>query len=130
MTATDNASTDFGANAWLVDEMYERYRADPASVSDTWQEFFEDYKPSHIVAAGPAPAPVVEPAPAPAAAPASTPPPAPAAPPVPADDAGKLILGAGLAIANNMAKSLDVPTATSFRNVPAKLLEINRQVIN
>ena len=29
-----------------------------------------------------------------------------------------------------MAKSLDVPTATSFRNVPAKLLEINRQVIN
>ena len=49
MTATDNASTDFGANAWLVDEMYERYRSDPHSVSDTWQEFFEDYKPSHIV---------------------------------------------------------------------------------
>ena len=46
MTATDNASTDFGANSWLVDEMYERYRADPASVSETWQEFFADYKPS------------------------------------------------------------------------------------
>ena len=29
-----------------------------------------------------------------------------------------------------MAKSLEVPTATSFRNVPAKLLEVNRKVIN
>ena len=49
MTATDNASTDFGANAWLVDEMYERYRDDPGSVGETWQEFFEDYKPGHIL---------------------------------------------------------------------------------
>jgi 2-oxoglutarate dehydrogenase E1 component len=29
-----------------------------------------------------------------------------------------------------MAASLEVPTATSFRNVPAKLLEVNRKVIN
>ena len=29
-----------------------------------------------------------------------------------------------------MERSLDVPTATSFRNVPAKLLEVNRKVIN
>ena len=29
-----------------------------------------------------------------------------------------------------MEKSLAVPTATSFRNVPAKLLEVNRKVIN
>ena len=29
-----------------------------------------------------------------------------------------------------MEASLDVPTATSFRNVPAKLLEVNRKVIN
>ena len=135
MTATDNASTDFGANAWLVDEMYERYRDDPGSVGETWQEFFEDYKPGHILSpaiAASAPAPIDEPpaavAPAPTPAPAPEPAPAPAAPA--AADPGKLILGAGLAIANNMAKSLDVPTATSFRNVPAKLLEINRQVIN
>src|SRR3954466_7111234 len=100
MTATDNASTDFGANSWLVDEMYERYRADPASVSDTWQEFFEDYKPSHILAAAvPAAPPVVAaPAPAPAAAaraaasPAPAPAPAPAAAAAAAADPGKLIL--------------------------------------
>ena len=29
-----------------------------------------------------------------------------------------------------MERSLGVPTATSFRNVPAKLLEVNRRVIN
>jgi pyruvate/2-oxoglutarate dehydrogenase complex dihydrolipoamide acyltransferase (E2) component len=29
-----------------------------------------------------------------------------------------------------MERSLAVPTATSFRNVPAKLLEVNRKVIN
>jgi multifunctional 2-oxoglutarate metabolism enzyme len=36
----------------------------------------------------------------------------------------------GAAIVKNMAASLEVPTATSFRNVPAKLLEVNRKVIN
>ena len=30
-------------NAWLVDEMYEQYRQDPASVSESWREFFADY---------------------------------------------------------------------------------------
>ena len=34
------------------------------------------------------------------------------------------------AIAANMSRSLAVPTATSFRDVPAKLLEVNRKVIN
>ncbi len=45
-------------------------------------------------------------------------------------DAGEPIRGAGVAIAANMERSLSVPTATSFRNVPAKLLEVNRKVIN
>ena len=38
--------------------------------------------------------------------------------------------GAAARIVENMERSLDVPTATSFRDVPAKLLEINRRVIN
>jgi 2-oxoglutarate dehydrogenase E1 component len=29
-----------------------------------------------------------------------------------------------------MEASLGVPTATSVRNVPAKLLEVNRQILN
>ena len=32
-----------GPNAWLVDEMYDQYREDPTSVSDSWREFFADY---------------------------------------------------------------------------------------
>jgi len=40
-----NAATpDFGANSWLVEEMYEQFRLDPASVGEAWQEFFSDYK--------------------------------------------------------------------------------------
>src|SRR5437016_13228014 len=34
----------FGPNAWLVDEMYEQYRRDTSSVSESWQEFFADYR--------------------------------------------------------------------------------------
>ena len=32
-----------GPNAWLVDEMYDQFREDPNSVSESWREFFADY---------------------------------------------------------------------------------------
>src|SRR5207247_544471 len=38
------ARRTFGPNDWLVDEMYEQYRADPSSVSESWQDFFADYQ--------------------------------------------------------------------------------------
>ena len=41
----------FGPNAWLVEDMYERYQADPSSVSASWQEFFADYRPTGTVPA-------------------------------------------------------------------------------
>lgn len=37
--------TDFGANEWLVDELYQRYLADPGSVDVAWWNFFADYQP-------------------------------------------------------------------------------------
>ncbi|CAN5671266.1 multifunctional oxoglutarate decarboxylase/oxoglutarate dehydrogenase thiamine pyrophosphate-binding subunit/dihydrolipoyllysine-residue succinyltransferase subunit [soil metagenome] len=43
---------------------------------------------------------------------------------------GEALRGAAARIVANMDASLEVPTATSFREVPAKLLEINRKVIN
>ena len=65
------------------------------------------------------------------AAPTAEAAPAPAPVEKPAEEEpGKPIRGAGAAIARNMEASLTVPTATSFRNVPAKLLEVNRKVIN
>jgi pyruvate/2-oxoglutarate dehydrogenase complex dihydrolipoamide acyltransferase (E2) component len=130
-----------GPNAWLVDEMHEQYLADPTSVSESWRDFFADYKrdaepqaPSATQAtvAPPAPAaPATNGAPASAAvvaAPAAAPTTPAASTPVEPD--GEPIRGAAARIVANMEASLSVPTATSFRIVPAKLLEVNRKVIN
>lgn len=131
-------SSGFGANSWLVEEMYERFVADPGAVSESWQEFFADYQSqAPSVAAAAAASPEVkanaevhgveaETLPPPASAVANG---APASA-KPVEEQGKPIRGAGAAIARNMEASLAVPTATSFRNVPAKLLEVNRKVIN
>ena len=37
---------DFGANEWLVEELYQRYLADPGSVDRAWWSFFADYHPT------------------------------------------------------------------------------------
>ena len=68
---------DFGANEWLVEELYQRYLADPGSVDRAWWSFFADYQPS--LPNGTGPQPVLRPAPAAAqAAPApASPAPAP-----------------------------------------------------
>ena len=143
--AEDSSPQIAGPNAWLVDEMYEQFQRDPVSVSESWQEFFHGYNPSvapRVVvttAAAPTPAPVTAPA-APIAAPAApiaapTPPAAtPATPPAAtvadAVAPGQPLRGAAAKIVVNMEASLGVPTATSFREVPAKLLEVNRKTIN
>lgn len=115
MTPPDTTSTgngSFGPNAWLVDDMYERFLADPTSVADSWREFFAGYKPSAV--------------PSSAAAPPSTPQPAPTT----IDAEATPLRGAAARIVTNMEASLAVPTATSVRQVPARLLEINRAGLN
>ncbi|WP_240930590.1 multifunctional oxoglutarate decarboxylase/oxoglutarate dehydrogenase thiamine pyrophosphate-binding subunit/dihydrolipoyllysine-residue succinyltransferase subunit [Isoptericola sp. BMS4] len=179
----------FGANEWLVDELYEQYLKDKNAVDPAWWDFFADYTPGESrngtsgattpEAAEPAaPAAVSTPAAAPAAAPAERPQPAAAsttqteqaeqaeeqapapadaevatAPPVaealPAtapyaevartapksdeeeatDDVQKL-RGPAARVVTNMEASIEVPTATSVRAVPAKLMVDNRIVIN
>ncbi|WP_413228243.1 2-oxoglutarate dehydrogenase E1 subunit family protein, partial [Clavibacter zhangzhiyongii] len=43
-TGTDDGSTgDFGANEWLVDEMYERYVVDKDAVDRSWWPILENY---------------------------------------------------------------------------------------
>ena len=42
----DPNQADFGANEWLVEELYQQYLADPASVDRAWWSFFADYKPA------------------------------------------------------------------------------------
>ena len=131
----------FGPNAWLVDDMYERYREDPTSVSESWREFFADYRapaadgeraPGGPVAttASAAPAPTAAPAAANGTAPAPTSAPAAAKSAASSVPSAEVLRGAAGRIVANMEASLGVPTATSVRVVPAKLLEVNRTIIN
>ena len=41
----DGNSGEFGANEWLVDEMYERYLVDKNSVDQSWWPILEGYHP-------------------------------------------------------------------------------------
>ncbi len=170
-TSPDN----FGANAWLVDDMYEQFRQDPLSVSESWREFFEGYKPAGANLSGRPPfaraasapaglaavdsppdnavvggsagngagggvatliAPSVPPseprAATTATAPGRAPEEKPSAPaPLGAAEGTTVPLrGSAARVVSNMTSSLDVPTATSFRVVPAKLLEVNRLILN
>src|SRR5690349_22002991 len=74
---------DFGANEWLVEELYQRYLADPGSVDRAWWSFFADYQPT--LPNGTGPQPVIGRQSAAPAAPAKAPPPPPtrAQPPAP-----------------------------------------------
>ena len=177
-----DAAKEFGANEWLVDEMYERFLADPQSVDKAWWDFFSDFTPApggsgstpkpnapragtppipkSVQKAAPAPvAPVAAPiAPAVAApvAPAVATPAAPVVasqpvvrevkqqPATPADPVVKPvpvlvtpsastlepIRGVSARVVQSMEASLSVPTATSVRAIPAKLMIDNRIVIN
>ena len=191
---------DFGANDWLVEEMYERYQSDPTSVPSEWVTYFQNnpqagsatqtpVAPTSAPGAGtpptpkpvtppnismpgtPAPVPVQQ-APVTPAAPAAPAAPAPvqqapvtpAAPVAPAQpvqtqpvvrnvattpatpadpiakpiptlvtpSASKLepIRGVSARVVQSMEASLTVPTATSVRAIPAKLMIDNRIVIN
>ena len=136
-----SGGTDFGPNEWLVDELYQRYQKDPASVDRAWWSFFADYRPptepadngSQVAppaAASPSAGQLASAAQATATRTTQA---SPAQPPAaPATDAGvqTRLRGAAARTAVNMEASLSVPTATSVRAVPAKLLVDNRIVIN
>ncbi|MBK5260120.1 MAG: multifunctional oxoglutarate decarboxylase/oxoglutarate dehydrogenase thiamine pyrophosphate-binding subunit/dihydrolipoyllysine-residue succinyltransferase subunit [Thermoanaerobaculia bacterium] len=133
-----SATQDYGANIAFIEELYEKYRANPESVSASWREFFQDYvqpaedEPAESVApaASPAQAPAATTAPAPKpAAPAPATRPTPVPPPA---GSGTIVPLRGVAskLVQNMEVSLTIPTATSVRNIPVKVLEENRRVIN
>ena len=75
---------NFGANEWLVEELYQRYQADPGSVDRAWWSFFADYTPA--LANGTGPQPVITAVP-PSGAPPQVPQPSPAAPAAPGSQA-------------------------------------------
>ncbi|MCO6007674.1 multifunctional oxoglutarate decarboxylase/oxoglutarate dehydrogenase thiamine pyrophosphate-binding subunit/dihydrolipoyllysine-residue succinyltransferase subunit [Actinoallomurus purpureus] len=143
-SSADLSTPDFGPNEWLVDELYQKYLEDPNSVDRAWWNFFADYQPDRPSkapagadgSAAPPAAPPSPTAPTPKQAPAAAKPaeaapakkPA-AAPQVPGAEEVRL-RGVAARTVTNMEASLAVPTATSVRAVPAKLLIDNRIVIN
>ena len=111
---------DLGPNSGLVEELYQRYLENPASVDERWRAFFD----------GSSPPPNGEVA-APTAPPAAPAPPAARPGPIVLEgDEPEPLRGAAARTVENMEASLGVPTATSVRAVPAKLLEVNRQILN
>src|SRR5262245_36206373 len=135
--------------------MYEQYLADPTPVSESWRDFFADYRrdvdhaaptagngmttpvAGNIAGTMAPPAPASAPAraaPAPApAAPAPAPAPAAQVPAAPADKAeqpGDPLPADAARIVVDMEDGVRVRAATTFRSIPAKLLEVNRKVIN
>lgn len=188
---------EFGANEWLVEEMYDAYRRDPSSVDPAWHDYFANRAngsgsgtAAPITGTPTAPRPAAT-AQAPEQSPDSAEAPVasgthaaeksatraaseraaqgdartaaeskaaqttqardtqgrekaarPSTPPVPkeqpkADEPQAAeepsvspLRGAPARTAKNMDISLTVPTATSVRNVPVKLLIDNRTVIN
>ncbi|HET6754807.1 MAG TPA: multifunctional oxoglutarate decarboxylase/oxoglutarate dehydrogenase thiamine pyrophosphate-binding subunit/dihydrolipoyllysine-residue succinyltransferase subunit [Jiangellaceae bacterium] len=202
MTAQTGPLSGFGPNEWLVQELYESWREDPASVERSWAEYFaglaseqqsdgdqragqpsreaavstsaeqartdtgpdaeaqlapEDAAPMAGLAgdraaaqpgpakAGPAtptdakakrstaaPAAGTATKPAPTTPASTKPEPAKTAP---AEGDGAVatttpLRGSSARVVANMESSLEIPTATSVRAVPAKLLIDNRIVIN
>ncbi|MDR1118027.1 MAG: multifunctional oxoglutarate decarboxylase/oxoglutarate dehydrogenase thiamine pyrophosphate-binding subunit/dihydrolipoyllysine-residue succinyltransferase subunit, partial [Bifidobacteriaceae bacterium] len=183
---TTHVSTDapapgpraFGANAWLVEDLYLKFLEDKESVDQAWWDFFDGYRPAgqriqERLAAeaqrmgGPAsqapaapargPVPIARPEPprpddaprrpkpvdlAVDAAPAAAAEPAIAryttaepralthAAEVPDEDQVLTLKGPAMRTAVNMETSLGVPTATSIRQVPAKVMIENRSMIN
>lgn len=106
-------SAAFGPNVWLIDEMYREYLAHPEAVSDSWREFFSDYRPQGVRALQLVTAEEAKPAKEEGLPPGAVP-----------------IVGGLARLVENMEQSLTLPTATTFRTVPIKLLEENRELIN
>jgi 2-oxoglutarate dehydrogenase E1 component len=118
-------------NAAFVQAMYEDYLRDPASVDPEWRELFDNGRLAElpVIPADPretgnvkretelvsAPAPAVTPT-----YPVSR---------IPSPGA-TAITGPAARLVANMTESLTVPTATSFRDIPATNLDARRKALN
>ena len=108
--------SEYGVNAGYVQGLHEQWLANSASVDASWAKIFEHEDPEGAAASL-----------ARAAAAVPTPP-APTAP----DEDPELerLTGVSRLIVKNMTASLEVPTATTVRTLPVKLLDENRRLIN
>ncbi len=138
---------NFGANASYVEGLLNRYKSDPNLVDESWRQYFSELlnggnaspekgngqtaatKPQ----AGSASVEKTNGATAQnkaTSASTSAPPKTQVSTVVGAGVEVKPLIGVSKKIVENMEESLTVPTATSVRNIPVKVLEENRRIIN
>ena len=116
-------------NAAFVQVMYEQYLRDPSSVGEEWRQLFDNGRLAELPVIPTDRAEVlgsVEQGAVPSAAPERTAPRSPL--PVSADL--QPITGPAARLAQNMADSLSVPTATSFREIAVDVLDARRRELN
>jgi len=132
---------EFGANATYVEGLLNRFRSNPELVDDSWRSYF-----SELLGDGAQPSgngrntavattdgntdPIARSDSALAATAAAPERNAALTPDHETDVEVVPIRGAALKIVENMETSLAVPTATSQRRIPVKLLDENRRIIN
>ena len=135
---------NFGANASYVEGLLNRYKSDPNLVDESWRTFFSELlsgqnptesgngQSAAAVSTAPTATVASEPPKTNGAAQAASTIQSAAHPTVTigADTEVKPLTGAAKKIVENMETSLTVPTATTFRNMPVKVLEENRRIIN
>ena len=120
--------SNLGFNTGYIEELYRQYLENPASVGESWRDFFQDFHPDQgFVAVSEARSVQTEAQPN-VASPADTQGPTPSTETPWFDE--NPIRGAGAKIVENMQASLAVPTATSVRTVAVKLMAENRTLIN
>lgn len=106
---------EFGSNSWFVEYLSQQYQQHPEEISQQWQEFFDG--PRQNTPNPYPPAVKVKPRAEIAVIPAQ-------------EDEVRLLAGSAAKILANMEASLSIPTATSQRIIPVKLLEENRILVN
>ena len=128
---TEELVAEFGENASYVADLLARWRANPSAVDEEWRQFFRERLGESPVkgegrrANGELTEPAERVSPSPKVESEVV---APRA--LREGEERQPIRGGALRIAENMEASLQVPTATSQRQIPVKLLEENRRVIN
>jgi len=142
------AENAFGSNEWLVEEMFEQYKVNPDAVDKEWWPILERFQAMQLNTPDIPPAPAATPPPAQPLTDTTMvakttrvepkPQPIPAQAPITSaieivedgEDTVTFLKGMQKSLVTNMDASLSMPTATSVRTIPAKLLIDNRIVIN
>src|SRR5215472_9791589 len=126
---SESGNPTFGINSWLEDELYLQYSHDRKTVDESWQKIFESNGGG------------VKTAPANGASSAETAVRAgggagggngAAAAPVHQPASGEQLVplrGPAARLAENMTASLSIPSATSQRAIPVKVIEENRRTL-